>query len=309
MTVETAMNHLFELYRPQLRNPVLLVAFAGWNDAAEVATGTLRYLMRQWAAEPCAEIEPEEFFVFTETRPQVRVVDNVQRQIVWPQNQFYYARRPKEERDVLFLIGAEPQLRWKTFSKLILDYSTDLGVSLLVGLGGLLAEVLHNRDPVLTGSIADPKLAQRVARLKLQRSRYEGPTGILGVLTSLGRERGLASGSIWGSVPHYIPSLTNPPIMEALASTVGDLLDLPVDLGELRRGIPSFTTQVDQAIAEDADVAAYIHHLERRERDPERDDDQGSSGEGSPPAAELPNADVLVQELDEFFRRRSQDSE
>lgn len=304
----TTTNHLFELYRPQLRSPVLLAAFAGWNDAAEVATGTLRYLMRQWDAEPCAEIEPEEFFVFTETRPQVRVVDNIQRKIVWPQNQFYYARRPEGQRDVLFLIGAEPQLRWKTFCNLVLDYAESLGVGLMVCLGGLLAEVLHNRTPVLTGSIADPGLAERVARLKLQRSRYEGPTGILGVLTSLARERNLASGSIWGSVPHYIPSLTNPPIMEALAGSVGDLLDLTVDLGELQRGVPGFTAQVDRAIAEDADVAAYIHHLQEKDLADRRDDETQPTDEAAPPA-ELPNAEVLVQELEEFFRRRGQDPE
>src|ERR1700674_1707808 len=118
------MDHLFELYRPELRHPVLLTAFAGWNDAAEVATSGLRFLARQWGAEPCSEIDPEEFFVFTETRPQVRMVDKSQRRVTWPQNQFYFARPQNSPRDFMILVGAEPQLRWKTFTRIILDYAT-----------------------------------------------------------------------------------------------------------------------------------------------------------------------------------------
>src|SRR5579883_2719114 len=149
------MDRLFELYRPELRDPVLLAAFSGWNDAAEVATGALRFLVRQWNADQCAEIDPEEFYSFTDTRPQVRVVDNLQRRIIWPQNQLYAAKVPSASRDFLILIGAEPNLRWKTFTGLVLDYATGLGARTVVCLGGLLAEVLHTRPPVLTGSIAD----------------------------------------------------------------------------------------------------------------------------------------------------------
>lgn len=298
------MSQLFELYRPQLRNPVLLAAFAGWNDAAEVATGTLRALMRQWNAEPCAEIEPEEFFVFTETRPQVRIVDSIQRRIVWPQNQFYYARLDGSDRDVLILVGTEPQLKWKTFIGLVLDYAKSFDVNLVVGLGGLLADVLHSRPPVLTGSVAEPELARRVSRLGLQRSRYEGPTGILGVLGAECRARGISSGSIWGNVPHYLPGLTNPPIMEAMAKALSDLLDFPIDLHDFQRGQSRFEAMVARAIAEDADVASYVRQLEERDQ-PARDEPQ-AIGELSPPS-ELPSAEILVQELEEFFRRRSDD--
>jgi proteasome assembly chaperone (PAC2) family protein len=299
------VSQLFELYRPQLRNPVLLAAFAGWNDAAEVATGTLRALMRQWNAEPCAEIEPEEFFVFTETRPQVRIVDNIQRRIVWPQNQFYYARPPGGERDILFLVGTEPQLKWKTFTGLVLDYAKSLDVNLVVCLGGLLADVLHSNPPVLTGSVAAPDLAPRASRLGLHRSRYEGPTGIVGVLGSECRPRDIPTGSIWGNVPHYLPGLTNPPIMEAMARAVGDLLDITVDAREFHRGMARFKLQVERAIAEDVDVAAYVRQLEERDRP---SDDARPAGE-LPPPSDLPSADVLVQELEEFFRRRPEDGE
>jgi proteasome assembly chaperone (PAC2) family protein len=301
------MDHLFELYRPELRNPVLLTAFAGWNDAAEVATGALRFLARQWNAEPCAEIDPEEFFVFTETRPQVRVVDKVQRRITWPQNQFFYARPPEGKVDVLFLIGAEPHLKWKTFCSLVLDYSAALGVDLVMSVGGLLADVLHSREPVLTGSVAEPNLAKRVSRLGLHRSRYEGPTGIVGVLGTTARERNVANGSVWGNVPHYIASMSNPPVTSALVRCIGEILDVSVDVSELERAAVRFNAQVARAISEDADVAAYVRQLEDRDRNAPRDSelasDQGTT------TSELPSADVLVQELEDFFRRRGESSQ
>jgi proteasome assembly chaperone (PAC2) family protein len=233
----------------------------------------------------------------------VRVVDNHQRQILWPQNQFYHAQPRGSTRDLLILIGVEPNLRWKTFTKTILDYATALDVRTVVCLGGLLAEVLHSRPPVLTGSIADPQLGQRIGRLGLHRSRYEGPTGIVGVLTNACRERDLPAGSIWGNVPHYIGSIANPPIQAALLNCVGQLFDLRLDLSELSRASTRFNSQVSRAIASDSDVAAYVRDLEQR--------DQGSGGteatEETPGgSSELPSPDVLVRELEEFLRRGSQ---
>jgi proteasome assembly chaperone (PAC2) family protein len=301
-----AVDHLFELFHPELRDPVLLAAFAGWNDAAEVASGTLRYLLRQWHAEPCAEIDPEEFFVFTETRPQVKIVDSVQRRITWPQNQFYVARPPNSPREFLILVGAEPQLRWKTFTRLILDYAASCDVKIVLSLGGLLADVLHSRSPVLTGSIAEPTLARRVTRLGLKGTRYEGPTGIVGVLGAACRERGILAGSIWGNVPHYISSMSNPDVSIALARCVGDLFDLVIDLSELERASVRFNAQVNRAIADDADAANYIRQLEARETTsttPLETTEESSGG-----ATELPSADALVQDLEEFLRRRGQQS-
>jgi proteasome assembly chaperone (PAC2) family protein len=262
------------------------------------------HLIRQLNAEPCAEIDPEEFFVFTETRPQVRILDNVQRRITWPQNQFFFAKQPGATRDLLILVGAEPHLRWKTFTKLVLDYSTERGVSLVVSLGGLLADVLHSRPAVLTGAVGDPSLARRVTRLGLRGSRYEGPTGIVGVLGAACRERGVASGSVWGNVPHYIASMSNPSVTGALVRGVCDLFNVNVDLGELDRSAVRFNAQVARAIAEDSDVAAYVRQLEDREKSGPSEANLG--GDPASPPAELPNADVLVQELDEFFRNRGQ---
>jgi proteasome assembly chaperone (PAC2) family protein len=298
------LNQLFELYRPDLRDPIVLTAFAGWNDAAEVATGALRFLMRQWNAEPCAEIDPEDFFVFTETRPQVRIVDNSQRRISWPQNHFYHARPSGSERDVLFLVGTEPQLKWRTFTNLVLDYVVAHRSRLLISVGGLLAEVLHNRPAVLTGSVGDPELTSRAARLGLHRSRYEGPTGIVGVLGTACRDRLIASGSIWGNVPHYISAISNPPVMAALVRGVSELLEIPVDLAELERSTVRFLAEVARAIDADKDIGAYIQQLE--DRDPSASQRSPSAAEEASSPGELPNASDLVQDLDDFFRRRGQ---
>ncbi|HLH73435.1 MAG TPA: PAC2 family protein [Chloroflexota bacterium] len=301
------MEHLTEYHHPKLRDPVLLVAFAGWNDAAEVATGAVRYLIRRWNAELCAEIDPEDFFVFTETRPQVRIVDSIQRRIIWPQTQFFSAQLPNCSRDALILLGSEPQIHWKTFIKLVLDYATSYGVDVVVALGGLVADVLHSRPPVLTGSISDPALARRLAGMGLQRSGYEGPTGILGVLGSACRERGIVNGSIWGNVPHYVASTVNPVISVALLQRVSAMFDFPIDLTEIERSAARFKAQVEEAIASDAEVASYVRQLEERERSSELD--PPSESETASPPVELPNPETVVQELEEFFRQRKRDSD
>lgn len=299
------MDQLVEYQSLDLRDPVLLVAFSGWNDAAETATTATRLLIRQWNAEVCAEVLAEEFFVFTETRPQVRGADAAHRQIIWPQTRFFAARVPESGRDFLILLGSEPQLRWKTFVQIVLDYATSHGVSLVLGLGGLIADVLHSRPPVLTGSIPDPELANRLSRLGLRRSRYEGPTGILGVLGATCRERGLANGSIWANVPHYVSSTANPVLSRALLRAVADLFDLKLDLSELDRAAVRFNTQIAEAIANDADVANYVRQREQRELGSEPDsdpDDDGGAGSG-----DLPSPESIVEQLEEFLRRRGED--
>lgn len=299
------MNHLVEFQQPVLRDPVLLVACAGWNDAAETATMATRLLIRQWNAEVCAEIDPEEFFVFTETRPQVRGADAARRQIVWPQIRFFAAHVPESPRDFLIMLGVEPQLRWKTFVRVILDYATERGVDTVLALGGLLADVLHSRPPVLTGSISEPTLARRLAGFGLRRSHYEGPTGILGVLGATCRDRGLVSGSIWGNVPHYVGSTANPVVARALVKAVASFFDLKVDLSELDRAAERFNNQIAQAIAADPDVASYVRQLEQRIPPPAADTESSESESAS--TGDLPSAETIVQQLEEFLRRRGQD--
>lgn len=297
------MDQLVEYQSPDLRDPVLLVAFSGWNDAAETATTAIKLLIRQWNAEMCAEILAEDFFVFTETRPQVRGADAAHRQITWPQTRFFAARVPECNRDFLILLGIEPQLRWKTFVQLILDYATAHGVGFVLSIGGLIADVLHSRPPVLTGGIPDPELANRLSRLGLRRSRYEGPTGILGVLGATCRDRGVASGSIWANVPHYVSSTSNPVLSRALLRAIADLFDLKLDLGELDRAVVRFNNQIAEAIANDADVANYVRQREQREPAVESEPEE-ESGAG---AGDLPSPESIVQQLEEFLRRRGED--
>jgi proteasome assembly chaperone (PAC2) family protein len=297
------MEHVIVHTQPQLRRPILLAAFAGWNDAGETATMALRLLIREWQAEVCAEIDPEPFFVFTETRPHVRGITTTNRQIIWPQTRFYAAHVPTGPRDFLLLLGIEPQLRWRTFVGTILEYSAMLGVDTVFCLGGLLADSLHTRPPVLTGSISDPALSRQLNLLGFHRSRYEGPTGIVGVLGALARERGLISGSLWGNVPHYLGSTANPVVAAALLRAVAALFQFEVDLSDLDRAAERFNAQVSEAVANDPEVARYVRQLEEQQ---EHQDEEAPNPESG---GDLPSADIIVQQLEDLLRRRQEDQE
>src|ERR687894_377753 len=173
------MDELRIVSRPTLRDPVLITAFRGWNDGGQGASLAAGFLARSWNAARFADIDPENFFDFQATRPHVSLVDGVTRQIDWPDNAFYHAAIPGTDRDALLMLGVEPNVRWRTFSELVTGLAVDLGVELVVTLGSLLADVPHTRPAPVTGSATDPEL---VERLNLQASRYEGPTGIVGIL-------------------------------------------------------------------------------------------------------------------------------
>ena len=187
--------------RPKLRRPVLVAAFEGWNDAADAASTAARYLRDRWSARPFATIDPEDFYDFSATRPEVRMAQGVTREIVWPAVEFSAAPVPGASRDVVFLLGHEPQLKWRTFTDQVVGVAKELEVELIVILGALLADVAHSRPVRGTGTAADAEL---VRRLKLGRSTYEGPTGIVGVLHDAFRKAHLPSASLWAAVPHYV---------------------------------------------------------------------------------------------------------
>lgn len=284
--------------RPDLRQPVLITAFAGWNDAAEVATSSARLLVRRWGAPKCAEIDPEEFYVFSDTRPQVKSAGPFQRQIIWPTNDFFYAQAPELDHDFLILIGNEPQLRWRTFTQAVIGYAQSCGVSQVLCLGALLADVLHNGLPQLTGSASDAHLADELRRLTVHSSGYEGPTGIVGVLSAACREVDLPSGSVWGNIPHYVSSAFNPRVSAAILRTVQKIYRFDLDLGELDRATERFDVQIAEAISRNPDVATYVRGLEQRQREAQPVEESPSD------APELPSGDVIVRELEEFLRRR-----
>jgi predicted ATP-grasp superfamily ATP-dependent carboligase len=283
------MAELRMLQQPTLVRPVLIASFRGWNDGAQGATLAGGYLAKKWEAERFADIDPEGFFDFQATRPHVSLVDEYTRRIQWPETAFYHARIEDIERDAVLLLGVEPSLRWRTFSGLITGLAKELGVEMVVSLGSLLADVPHSRPAPVTGSASDHEL---VAKLGLQTSRYEGPTGIVGVLHDACRRVGIPSVSLWAAVPHYVSLTPSPRAALALCERLGELLGTNVDTAELSQAVEGYVEQVSEAVAADAETAAYVEELEQRADaiDPE----------------ELPSGDALAAELTRFLRQREQ---
>jgi proteasome assembly chaperone (PAC2) family protein len=284
------MSELRMVGRPELRRPVLIAAFRGWNDGGQGATLAAGYLARIWEAERFADVDPEQFFDFQANRPHVSLDEGLTRRLEWPENAFYHAGVPGTDRDVVLLLGVEPSLRWRTFCKLVVDLSRELGVELLVTLGSLLADVPHTRAAPVTGAASDPEL---VASLGLQHSRYEGPTGIVGVLQDACRREGLPAASLWAAVPHYVSLAPSPRAARALCDRLAQLLDVPIDTAELAEAEESYAEQVSEAVSSDEETARYVAELERRtdELDLEEHED-------------LPSGDSLAAELTRFLRER-----
>jgi proteasome assembly chaperone (PAC2) family protein len=253
------MPHVVRRGQPHLRHPVLVAGFEGWNDAGEAASFAARFLSERWDADVFAELDPEDFFDFTATRPQVRLDDGMQREIVWPSTTMSAAAVPGGERDVIFLIGTEPQLHWRTFCEEIVAVAGEHDVRLVVTLGALLAEVPHSRPVNVVGTTQDPEL---VRSLGLQQSSYEGPTGIVGVLHDAFRRTGIPSVSLWATVPTYVPSAPSPKAALALIERLSTLLRAPVTTTDLEIASAAYERQIDELVAEDDDTAAYVARLE-----------------------------------------------
>ncbi|MBI4498503.1 MAG: PAC2 family protein [Chloroflexi bacterium] len=289
---------------PALRDPVLIVAFAGWNDASEVATWSARYLVQQWAATQFAEIDGEEFYVFSELRPHVRLDSAGQRFITWPANEFYYHRSTRAGRDFLVLLGIEPQLKWKTFITTVLDVVRRFDVRIVFTLGGLLAAVPHSVPARLTASSTDASFAERLADLRTRGPGYQGPTGIVGVLNSRCQQEGFATASMWGNVPHYLQATPNFKVAAAMLRRLDHVLDLKLNLASADALAARFEAQVAEAVERSPEIASYVRQLE------EQAQEEAQEEATAPPPPDLPSGDVLVQELEEFLReRREQDEE
>jgi proteasome assembly chaperone (PAC2) family protein len=265
---------------------VLVAAFEGWNDAGEAATDAIAHLEQVWGAEEVAALDPDEFYDFQVNRPAVSLVDGTTRHISWPTTRFLVARLPDAERDLVLLRGVEPNMRWRAFCDEVLRIAVELGVSEVVTLGALLADTPHTRPVPVSGTSSHPGLAER---LSLEHSRYEGPTGIVGVLQDRCDRAGVASVSFWAAVPHYVHQPPCPKAVVALLRKVEDVLDVAVPLGELVEQAREWERQVDELAAEDSDVADYVQSLE--EREPEED---------------LPEAsgEAIAKEFERFLRRQ-----
>jgi proteasome assembly chaperone (PAC2) family protein len=278
-------------HRPELERPVLVAAFRGWNDGAQAASLAAGYLAKTWGAQRFAEVDPEGFFDFQATRPHVSLVEGVTRRIDWPETVFFHARPDGLDRDVVLLLGIEPNLRWRTFTELVVGLARDLRVELLITLGALLADVPHTRPAPVTGSASDSEL---VERLGLSASRYEGPTGIVGVLHDVCGSSGIPSASLWAAVPHYVSLTPSPRGALALCERLGVVLGIEIESDELDEAARSYEEQVSEAVASDEETAQYVDELERRSDQLEE-------------ATELPSGDALAAELTRFLRERDEE--
>jgi predicted ATP-grasp superfamily ATP-dependent carboligase len=277
--------------QPALERPVLIAAFRGWNDGGQGASLAGAYLARAWSAIEFASIDPENFYDFQATRPMVSLVEGYTRRIEWPENTFMYAPLPGGGRDAIIMLGVEPNLRWRSFCDYVTHLAQEFKVELVVTLGSLLADVPHTRPAPVTGSATDPELIQR---LGLQASRYEGPTGVVGVLHDACGRAGISSASLWAAVPHYVSLTPSPRAVKALVERLGTLLGADVDTAELDEAADAYAQQVSEAVSADEETSAYVQDLERRVDELAEE-------------ADIPSGDAIAAELTRYLRQRDKD--
>jgi proteasome assembly chaperone (PAC2) family protein len=275
---------------PELRSPVLVCAFAGWNDAASAASTALEAVASGLDAQVAARIDPEDFYDFQVNRPTIRLVDGRTRQVDWPANTLVAAQTTGAERDLVLLSGVEPNLRWRTYSSAILDAAERLGVEMLVSLGALIADVAHSHPVPITGLATDEDL---VERLNLSRSNYEGPTGIVGVLHDQCRERDISSASLWAAIPHYVAAVPNPKAALALLRRLEGITGIALEASELEDAMERFEGQIDRAVAANPEIQELVQRLESQQED-----------ELELPQ-DVPSGDTLARDFQRFLRQRS----
>jgi proteasome assembly chaperone (PAC2) family protein len=278
--------------RPSLRAPVMVCAFKGWNDAGEAASAALSFIRGQFEAGDVATIDPEDFYDFTAVLPTVRLTEGLTREIDWPENTISVAEVPGAEGDLVMLQGTEPSLRWRRFSEQVVDTARGLGVRMIITLGALLADVPHSRPVSLTGIASDDSLLKR---LGFNRTNYQGPTGIVGVLHHSCAAAGLPSASLWASVPHYVAAAPNPKVALALVRAFEGAAGVAVDAGELEEAAEDYERQVTAAVASDPEVKAFVERLETAMDEVQAD---------ATPEEKIPSADTIARDFQRFLRQR-----
>lgn len=261
----------------------MIIAFSGWNDAGNAASSAAEYLEQVWSAAPFATIDAEEFFDFTTIRPSIELTPSGSRRISWPSTTFAFAEGALEGRDLIVVRGVEPQLKWRTFTNTVLGVAEDMGVSMIVTFGALLADVPHTRPTVVYGSSSGgaPGLEN------LEQSSYEGPTGIIGVLHSACAVQAIPYASLWAAVPTYVPGAVSPKAALALLKRLRDLLGAEFETDELQNDAQEYVRQVDSYVEEDPETVEFIGELERH---------YDANHEASP--------EQLVAEVEQFLRQR-----
>ncbi len=298
---------------PDLDHAILIGAFAGWNDAASAATWAIKFLINQWEATAFAEIESDPFFDFSATRPQVRITNGAIRRMTWPTNRFYVYKAVRNEgeqrpRDVVLLLGEEPHYKWKTFVQEVLDVCRQCQVEDIALLGSLVAEVPHTVPAPIQGTASTATILRKMERAAIERSGYEGPTGILTALQDGGRKEGFEAASLWGSAPHYVSATPNLAVSLALLEKLDALYSFDLRLLDLNRAARRFTERVSSLVAADPEVSAYVRTLEERAQ--ERGEQSGTSfasdASGThkvPIEGELPSPEEAVQDVEEWLRQ------
>jgi len=278
------MDHVRRLSRPRLRSPRALLAWEGWNDACDAASGSAAYLLGSLERpEPFAVIEPEEFYDFQVRRPQVKIDDGGTRRLTWPMTRAYAL--PAGGHDLVLVTGEEPNLRWKTYTRTLAGLLTDLDVEMVVTLGAFVGQVAHTRPVPIVGVATDPALVEQHGLLA---SSYEGPTGIVGVMLEACREVGIPALSLWAATPHYLAANPNPKAMAALLGVARRILELDLDLTEMEQMGSDFDTRVDEAMAENDEFVEYVRRLE----------DEGTKIDPSRSAQ-------MISEIEDFLRGRN----
>src|SRR6266700_3866335 len=297
-SVGRTMGNLVFDREPPATLATMVIAFGGWIDAGRAATGALRHLVRDLPAERLARMDPEEFFVFTQERPEVRLRDDGDRDVHWPKSEFF-AWSPGEGRDGLLLFcGPEPHQKWRTYTKAFLDVAERCGVKRIVSLGALLAGAPHTRPVRVTARCTDPASRSRLEAWGIyRRPTYEGPTGISSVVLEAAERRGIQHVGFMGQAPHYLQDSENPAAIQSLVSYTARLLHLSPDMSHFAEAIQDFRTQCDKAVARDRATREHVRKLEQ-EYDAE-------VGEERPPlpGGEL-DSEKLMQELEEFLRKQ-----
>ena len=281
---------------PELRNPVMILAFSGWNDAGEAATGAVDHLLTAWANSPfevvptlIADVDPEEFYDFQVNRPHIFTDENESRSITWPTTQIYSLALAHLARDLVIVKGIEPSMRWKSFGRELLDLADDLEVELIVTLGSLLADIPHSRAISINASAANPTIAKR---LGVDISRYEGPTGILGIIQYGCVRRGIDALSLWAPVPHYASNAPSPKASLALIHGLEEFLHIHILQEELAASSDAWEVEINELAQQDSDISEYVRALEETKD-----------------AAEIPDisGEMIAKEFERYLRRRTQD--
>ena len=282
---------------PELDRPNVIAAFSGWNDAGQSATTAVRYLVDAWKAPSFARMDPEEYYSFTDTRPQIRIVEGNERELTWPKNEFFAFAGSGSTPAAVLMIGVEPNLKWRTYCGEIVRLARSVGARRLVTLGSLVTDAVHTRPVPLTGFSTDPDVQSKLVARSITRSSYEGPTGVVGVLHDACRRAELPAASVWAATPYYLGATPNPKTALGLLDALDEALEMRLNLTELRTVAGEFERQVSLAVRDNPEIQQQIAALEARY------DAQGPAA-AQPTPQELPDSGTIIADIETLLREQ-----